>query len=980
MGWFNNRSAGKSRAGSSKPAPRRHRRLAIEQFEGRRLLAAVPLVNVAADSSISPQDAAATLAIASVSPTDGGTNVPVNATVTVQFNNAMNASTVNSSTVALRDSQHNAIAAAVTFDSGSNTATLTPTGPLVNSTTYTLTVSGGAGGVADTSGDTLPSNFTSSFSTPAAPTTPTLAQGQFSLWSNSTVPGYTDNPDSNSVELGVQFQANQVGYVMGIRYYKATGNVGTHVGNLWSSGGTQLASATFSSEAASGWQQVSFSQPILIQANTTYIASYFAPSGNYADDLNFFASGPFSNGPLKATGSVYLNGNSSAFPTQTYSNSNYYVDVVFSPLIGAISPASGATGVATNATVSVQFLGAMNAGTVNASTLTLQDSLGNAVVATVNYDAGSTTATLTPSAALNAGTTYTLTISGGAGGVADANGNTLPQAVSSTFTTVPSAPAVLSVIPSNSASGVDAGASIQVQFNEAMNSATITSGTLLLQNVAGNLAVGVSYDSATDTATLTPTAPLTTSSTYTVVVTGGADGVMDSSGNSLAANFTSSFTTAAPLGPGPDSVWSDATVPAWVDNPDGKSVELGLKFESASAGYITGIRFYKSLANSGTHTVSLWTADGNLLATATSETETDSGWQEVDFSQPVYIHANQVYLATYLAPTGNYSDDLGYFGSGSHTNGPLTALGGVYSYTSTNVLPTESYDSSNYWVDVVLTSLVGSVTPRANATNVATDSTVTVHFNAPMNADTIDTSTMQLADSSNNSITATVSYDAASQTATLTPSASLTSGTTYTLSIQGGASGVADTSGNTLTAAYTSSFTTAATVPTGATPVSLWKQSATPSWIDNPDSQAVELGVKFQSSVAGFITGITFYKSANNTGTHVANLWSADGTLLATATFSNETATGWQSVSFSQPVFVQANTTYIASYHTDTGNYSDDEAFFANSGLTSGQLSALSNSAAGGNGVYAYGAGGIFPTKTFNSSNYWVDVLFVPES
>ena len=350
------------------------------------------------------------------------------------------------------------------------------------------------------------------------------------------------------------------------------------------------------------------------------------------------------------------------------------------------------------------------------------------------------------------------------------------------------------------------------------------------------------------------------STTYTVVVTGGASGVADANGNPLAENFTSSFTTAAPLGPGPYSLWTNANIPTWVDNPDGRSVELGLKFESASAGYITGIRFYKSLANSGGHTVGLWTADGNLLASGGSDNETNSGWQEIDFSQPVLIQANQVYVATYLASAGHYSDDIGYFSGGSHAAGPLTALGGTYLYTSSAGFPTESYNNSNYWVDVVLASLIGAVTPAADAIGVATDSNIKVHFNAPMNASTVNSNSLQLQDSSSNVVTTTVTYDAASQTATLTPSAALNEGTTYTLTIQSGASGPVDMAGNTLSGVYTSRFTTAATMPTGVTPVSLWKGAATPSWIDNPDPLAVELGVKFQSSVNGFVSGLLFYK------------------------------------------------------------------------------------------------------------------------
>ena len=107
----------------------------------------------------------------------------------------------------------------------------------------------------------------------------------------------------------------------------------------------------------------------------------------------------------------------------------------------------------------------------------------------------------------------------------------------------------------------------------------------------------------------------------------------------------------------------------------------------------------------------------------------------------------------------------------------------------------------------------------------------------------------------------------------------------------------------------------------------------------------------------------------------MGNLWSNTGALLATATFSNETASGWQQVSFSAAVAINANTTYVASYHTTVGHYSADQGFFAAGGITNSPLQALSNGAAGGNGVYAYGSSS-FPGNTYNSTNYWVDVVF----
>src|SRR5208283_1815748 len=129
-------------------------------------------------------------------------------------------------------------------------------------------------------------------------------------------------------------------------------------------------------------------------------------------------------------------------------------------------------------------------------------------------------------------------------------------------------------------------------------------------------------------------------------------------------------------------------------------------------------------------------------------------------------------------------------------------------------------------------------------------------------------------------------------------------------------------------------------------------------------------------NVNGSVSGIRFYKSTANTGTHVGNLWSSAGTLLTTATFASESASGWQQVNFSTPVAITAGTTYIASYFAPVGHFADDMKYFASSGVTNGPLTALSNSAAGGNGVYLYGASGGFPTNSYQSSNYWVDVVF----
>src|SRR4051812_23269034 len=167
-------------------------------------------------------------------------------------------------------------------------------------------------------------------------------------------------------------------------------------------------------------------------------------------------------------------------------------------------------------------------------------------------------------------------------------------------------------------------------------------------------------------------------------------------------------------------------------------------------------------------------------------------------------------------------------------------------------------------------------------------------------------------------------------------------------------------------------------VVVGACPCpNLWKPSAVPTNPSAADGNPYELGVKFKSDIEGFITGIRFYKGPANSGTHLGNLWTTTGTLLASAVFSSETSSGWQQVSFATPVAITANTTYVASYHTNVGGYAFDGAYFANAGVDSPPLHALPSNTSGGNGVFSSG-GTAFPTSTFNANNYWVDVVFAP--
>ncbi|KFF60502.1 hypothetical protein JF66_04230 [Cryobacterium sp. MLB-32] len=131
--------------------------------------------------------------------------------------------------------------------------------------------------------------------------------------------------------------------------------------------------------------------------------------------------------------------------------------------------------------------------------------------------------------------------------------------------------------------------------------------------------------------------------------------------------------------------------------------------------------------------------------------------------------------------------------------------------------------------------------------------------------------------------------------------------------------------------------------------------------------------MSFTSSSAGSVTGIRFYKGPSNTGTHVGNLWSSSGVKLASVTFSGETGSGWQTADLATPVALTAGEIYTVSYLAPQGGYSYTAGYF-DTAKTSGGLTA----AATVNGRYLYGAGGGFPTSSFKSTNYFVDIAFVP--
>jgi PKD repeat protein len=278
----------------------------------------------------------------------------------------------------------------------------------------------------------------------------------------------------------------------------------------------------------------------------------------------------------------------------------------------------------------------------------------------------------------------------------------------------------------------------------------------------------------------------------------------------------------------PCTAFLPTDAPAGAPVTDGQQLEVGVKFRPSVDGVITGVRFYKGSLNTGTHIGHLWSRTGTMLAEATFSNETASGWQEVTFPSPVSITANTTYIASYHS-TSYYSATSTYFTT-ALVRGPLRLLAdgedggnGIYDYGAIK-FPVSSFQQSNYWVDLVFNTSSGpdvtpptvlATSPTSGASGVPISTSVTATFNEPLNAGTITTATVVLRDPSLATVTATVSYDAASRTATLVPAAPLAYTTTYSMRLAGGSSTprITDVAGNALAADATWSFTTSSPPP-----------------------------------------------------------------------------------------------------------------------------------------------------------------------
>lgn len=925
-------------------------------------------------------------------------------------------------------------------------------------------------------------------------------------WSSSSSPAIASYPDPGAVELGVRFTSDVAGYITGIRFYKGANNTGTHRGSLWTASGQLLATALFSSETASGWQEVSFSTPVAISANTVYVASYFAPKGGYAVDTGYFATAGVDRAPLhllkdgdSGGNGLYTYSATSTFPVSTFKSSNYWVDVSFKTTVTP-PPIQGACSAPANAIMAENCLPGSPASqwdVAGSGDPTLQ---GFATQISVNRG-GSVVFKVNTTASAYRFDIYRLGYYGGAGArwVATVQPSaSLPQTqpaclndsntglidcgnwgVSGTWT-----------VPATAVSGIylarlvrpDTGGASHIVFvvrDDASTSDilfqtsdttwqaynTFGGNSLYTGSPAGR-AYKVSYNRPFNTRSVDNGQDWLFNAEYPMVRWLEANGYDVSYFSGVDADRYGALIRnhRVFLSVGHDEYWS-ATQRANVEAARNAGVSLAFlggndmfwktrwepSIDSSLAAARTLVCYKETHANAKIDPTSVWTgtwrdarfsppADGGRPENAVIGTlfmvndgaTTAITVPAADGLLRLWRNTTVAKLASGTVATLP-SGTLGYewnvdldngarppglmrLSTTTVANAPLLLdNGSTYgSGTATHSLTLYRHSSGARVFSAGSVQWAWGLDATHDRSGTPADVRIqqaTVNLLADMGAQprTLQTGLVAAAASTDNTaptsaITSHVSGTvvAAGQSLTLSGRAvdagggvvggvelSVDGGQTwrraegretwsYTFTPQAGATinvrtRAVDDSGNLEVPGAGITLTTSAL----NCPCTLWSANTLPLTAASADTAAVNLGVRFVPQQNGFITGVRFYKGATNTGTHVGGLWSATGQLLASSTYTAESTTGWQEVSFASPVAVTAGTTYVASYFAPHGHYAADYNGLATA-TVNGPLIAPADGNAGGNGLYRYGTGLAFPNASYRATQYWVDVVFMP--
>ncbi len=442
-------------------------------------------------SSVSTRDTTRPT-VTMTNPFNGATSVQYNQTITMRFSEVLDPATVNESTVRPYNASANSyLSAAVALDDTRTVVTITPRSPLpANSQVQMYVLSG----VADVAGNSFYAANVATFTTgnvaddttPPQATVMNPADGATGMPVNShVVVSLSESPDLFSVNT-----------------------------------------TTVQLQSAAGPVPVSIT---LANSNTLMTIT---PTQDLAVSTDY---------TLVLNGIRDIAGNALPVSSSTFQTSSVSTRDTKSPSVLGTNPFSGATNVQCNQTTTILFSEILDPVTVNESTVRLYNMNTNSYLsAAVALDDTRTVVTLTPRSPIPTNNKIQLSLAG----VADVAGNKITVAAA-TFTTGTAAddttpPEVTGISPPDGATAMPVNTRVVISFSEAVDSLSINTATVQLQNSGAPNAASLSLTNGNKTLTITPAYDLAVSTDYTLVL----DGVRDVAGNAL-PGFTSTFQTSS---------------------------------------------------------------------------------------------------------------------------------------------------------------------------------------------------------------------------------------------------------------------------------------------------------------------------------------------------------------------------------------------------------------------------------------------------
>ncbi|GEM_PF-1789342 len=329
--------------------------------------------------------------VSSTAPGNGETDSNPQQKVAIQFNDAVDASTVNENTIKLTDENENPVACALNLDTHNNIVLVTPSVSLEINTTYHIEISGE---IKSAEGLSLGNSMTINFTTgeQASSPAPTVT---------NTTPENGSVSFSSNGEIRISFGNEKLD----------CSTVNSNTVHLEKADGTPIEASIHYDQSAN---IIIVNPNGSLEINSTYQLEITTEVKSLAN--------------ISLSNTIVI-----TFTTSPVENPPPEEPSPTAPQVSSVTPADGAVDVAVDVEIQIQFDQDILVSTIGDNVQLRRASDSSVVDANLAFDASTNMATLTPVSSLDASTPYQIVVTTG---VQNADGVPLASEFTSSFTTV----------------------------------------------------------------------------------------------------------------------------------------------------------------------------------------------------------------------------------------------------------------------------------------------------------------------------------------------------------------------------------------------------------------------------------------------------------------------------------------------------------------------------------------------------------------